>query len=100
MMMQARLKAEMAEQAKAVAIEVEKKAAEDAAAKLAAETLKTAHNAGKDSKETLGPSSSTFDVKNGVQSSGFCLLYATKNTLLAELVLTLYWLLFGSKKHH
>lgn len=81
---EARLKAEMAERAKAVAIEAEKKAAEEAAAKRASETLKTAHNAGKDSKETLGPSSSTFDVKNGVQSSVRNIIKASENALASE----------------
>ncbi|KAH6827731.1 hypothetical protein C2S53_015405 [Perilla frutescens var. hirtella] len=75
----AKLKADMAERAKAVAIKAplkaEKKAAEEAAAKLASETLNTAHNAGKDSNKAAGPSSSTFDGKKGVQPSGFCLLF-------------------------
>lgn len=73
MIMQARLKAEMAERAKAAAIEAEKQAAQEAVSKRAPETLNTAHNAVKDSKETLGPSSSALDVKKGVQSSGFCI---------------------------
>lgn len=81
---EARLKAEMAERARAVAIESEKKAAEEAAAKRASETLKTAHNAGKDSKEALGPSSSTFDVKNGVQSSVRNSIKASENALELE----------------
>lgn len=60
--MQARLKAEMAERAKAAAIEAEKQAA----AKSASETSSTARNAVEDSKGT--------GVKKGVQSSGSSVL--------------------------
>lgn len=96
---QARLKSEKAERAKAAALEAEKKAAEEAAAKRASET---APNVGKDSKEAPGLSSSTFDVKKGINSSGFCLIFSQVRIhyLLSELILMLYWLLFGSKKHN
>ncbi|KAH6761123.1 hypothetical protein C2S52_008155 [Perilla frutescens var. hirtella] len=77
---EARLKADMAERAKAVAIKAEKKAAEEAAAKLASETLNTAHNAGKDP----GPSSSTFDGKKGVQPSVRNMIRASENALELE----------------
>lgn len=73
--MQARVKAEKAERAKAAAVEAEKKAAaaEEAALKRATETLRdTAHNAAGVSKERLGPSGSAFNVKKESPSSGFC----------------------------
>ncbi|XP_057771421.1 mRNA export factor GLE1-like [Salvia miltiorrhiza] len=61
---EAKLKFEMAEIAKVGALEAEKKAAEEAAAKLASESLDTAPNAGKDSKEAPRPS-----VRNIIRAS-------------------------------
>ncbi|KAI3467618.1 hypothetical protein Pfo_024280 [Paulownia fortunei] len=82
---EARLKAERAERAKAAAIEAEKRAAEEAASKRATETLRdTAHNAVEDSKKTLGPSSSTFDVNKEVQPSARNVIRASENALELE----------------
>ncbi|KAL0421471.1 UNVERIFIED_CONTAM: protein GLE1 [Sesamum latifolium] len=79
---EARLKAEMAERAKAAA---EKQAAEEAAAKLAAETLRnSAQNAAQDSKKTLGLPSSALDVKKEVQSSARNVIRASENALELE----------------
>ncbi|XP_057776821.1 mRNA export factor GLE1 isoform X2 [Salvia miltiorrhiza] len=61
---EAKLRSEMAERAKLVALEAEKKAAEEAAAKHASEALDTAPNAGKDSKEAPRPS-----VRNIIRAS-------------------------------
>ncbi|KAL1565228.1 protein GLE1-like isoform X4 [Salvia divinorum] len=80
---EARLKSEMVEKAKAAALEAEKKAAEEAAAKHASAS-DAAPNAGKDSKEAPGPSSSTYDVKKGTQSSVKNIIRASQNALELE----------------
>ncbi|XP_042061385.1 protein GLE1-like isoform X1 [Salvia splendens] len=81
---QARLKSEKAERDKAAALEAEIKAAEEAAAKQASAS-DAAPNAGKDSKEAPGPSSSTFDVKKGTQSSAVKnIIRASQNALELE----------------
>ncbi|KAG6422367.1 hypothetical protein SASPL_118935 [Salvia splendens] len=76
---EARLKSEKAERDKAAALEAEKKAAEEAAAKKA-----SASDAAPNAGEAPGPSSSTFDVKNGTQSSVKNIIRASQNALELE----------------
>lgn len=98
--MQARLKAESAEKAKAAAVatEAENKAAES---NCAAEPLRDAGQiAVQDSKGTFGPSTSACVVKKEVQSSGFSILVQVRVYHIVSFVLMYHWLLCGRKKCH